>query len=70
MRALLLVLVVLLVGCDTSMRTSTSALESIAARLSYIKDKHGMCYAVISSLSYGTYAVVSITDVPCEKVGL
>jgi hypothetical protein len=60
----------LLVGCNNSVKPSERETGNIAERLSYVKDQHGICYAVVSSSTYGFMDVASITAVPCEKVGL
>jgi len=44
--------------------------EHLAAKIYYLKDKVGLCYAAIDSLSSNSYVITSITEVDCEKVGL
>lgn len=42
-----------------------------SSNISYIKDKqYGLCYATLGSSSWGGKIIVSITNVPCNKVGL
>lgn len=60
----------LLVGCGAPVPSSKGDLKNASAGLRYFKDKHGLCYAAINSISYFGYEVTSITAVPCEKVGL
>jgi hypothetical protein len=43
--------------------------RDIAAELRYVKDKHQLCYAVLDSES-DMSSVLSVTSVPCDKVGL
>lgn len=38
--------------------------------MTYFKDQYGICYARLASLTYSGYFTISITTVPCEKVGL
>jgi len=47
--------------------------ENTIPNLTYIKDNHGICYAVINNVTYnGTYPniIKSITTVDCKKVDL
>lgn len=44
--------------------------QELASHISYIKDGHGICYALLASASYGAFNIVSLTIVPCDKVGL
>jgi uncharacterized lipoprotein YajG len=62
--------VLLLAGCNTSVQPSTAERANIADRLSYLKDRHGICYAVVSSATYGFSEVASIATVPCAQVNL
>ena len=43
--------------------------RDVAADLRYVKDEHQVCYAVLDSES-DTSVVLSLTSVPCDKVGL
>jgi len=62
---------VLLAGCDPVPRAvKPDGLDKLANSISYIKDGHGLCYAVLSTASYGAMNVASIANVPCDKVGL
>lgn len=63
-------LTTVLAGCSIQDKTSQEKAAEIADKLTYTKDKHGVCYATIGSLSYGANVVTSITAVPCEMVGL
>lgn len=62
----------LLAGCEPVTRTSSpETVGGIATNITYFRDdQHGICFAMLQSASYGFYNVVSITTVPCEKVGL
>lgn len=61
---------VLLAGCNTAVKPSAGESTNIADRITYLKDRHGVCYAAVSSATYGFMEVASITTVPCEQVGL
>lgn len=63
-------LTAMLAGCSVQDKTSAEKAAEIANKLTYVKDKYGLCYATIGSYSYGANIVTSITAVPCEKVGL
>jgi hypothetical protein len=43
--------------------------RDIVGELRYVKDKHQLCYAVLDSES-DVSTVLSLTSVPCDKVGL
>ena len=43
--------------------------RDIAAELRYVKDRHQLCYAVLDSES-DMSSVLSVTNVPCDRVGL
>lgn len=38
--------------------------------IKYMKDSKGLCYAYSNSRTYYGYVTFSISNVPCEKVGL
>ena len=63
-------LTAVLAGCSIQNKTSQEKAAEIADKLTYTKDRHGVCYATIGSISYAANVVTSITAVPCEKVGL
>lgn len=63
-------LIAVLISCDANQHSNTADNGQLLSTISYFKDVHGLCYASISSRTYGPYNVVSITNVPCEKVGL
>ena len=63
-------LTAVLAGCSIQDKTSAEKAAEIADKLTYVKDKHGICYATIGSYSYGANIVTSLATVPCEKVGL
>ncbi len=63
-------LVLMLTGCTQTSTPTANESAQIVDRLTYIKDRHGICYAAISSMTYGLSQVVSITAVPCDKVAL
>ena len=68
---LLLVIVSLCaVGCLPSELHHSPALKSsVSQKLRYIKDSRvDLCYAVVESVVSNAFVVVSITEVPCEKV--
>jgi hypothetical protein len=68
---LLLIALMMLVGCDPITNdTKPANVAKLAKHLAYFKDEHGICYAMISTASYGSYNVASIATVPCEKVDL
>jgi hypothetical protein len=58
--------VLLLSGCEVTEKS----LPLDPNALTYSKDRHGICYASLSSTTSHGLKVVSITDVPCEKVRL
>lgn len=56
-------------ACNNPVAVSQSDATDIASRITYTKDRYGVCYAVIASVnSYGS--VNSITAVPCAQVGM
>lgn len=64
MKIKILVLTTLLItGCDDQSYYDNQA-HDILSMLSYVKDKHGICYAVRGGVN------PSLTTVPCEKVNL
>ena len=47
-----------------------TSLQKPVENITYFKDKVGICYASLASDNSGGHKVISITAVPCEKVGL
>ena len=73
----ILAMVIVLSGCDVKINTSAHLsnkkddMEDLSSKLTYFKDKHGVCYAVLPSTTYnGNIAniVNSIAVVDCNKV--
>lgn len=61
----------LLAGCDPlTHEVQPEVAEDAVKRFSYAKDDFGICYAMTSSRTSHGLAVLSITDVPCDKVKL
>jgi hypothetical protein len=59
----------LLVACEGGDSPNPTVAKSAAANIVYTKDpRSGLCFGSITSRSYSGYEVVSITNVPCEKV--
>jgi len=58
------------VGCGKSYSDlQDERLENLSANISYHKDdRTGLCFAAISSRTYGADTVVSIANVPCANV--
>lgn len=58
-----------LASCTNPKKMSDETSKKVLDSISYTKDENtGLCFAVISSInSYGN--IVSLTDVPCEKIG-
>lgn len=63
-------LAVAMSGCTIPTEVGESATQSVVKNLSYAKDKYGVCYAMISSVTYGGHESISITAVPCKQVHL
>lgn len=59
-----------LISCSLSSKISDDSAKQIVNNIIYIKDSHGICYAAINNMTYNGYFVISLTNVPCEKVGL
>lgn len=58
-------------GCNPIPRAvNQSDAQQLADKITYIKDQHGLCYAMLATASYGANNVASIANVPCDKVGL
>jgi hypothetical protein len=57
-------------GCTLSRQPTPRDMAAMAESIVYFQDVHGICYASITSYAYGVNFVVSLTAVPCEKVGL
>lgn len=62
--------VLLLAGCTQAVTPTEGESARIADRITYIKDRHGVCYATVSSVTYGFTQVASIASVPCAQVNL
>lgn len=56
-------------SCTNHHKMSSETTKGALNSISYAKDEStGLCFAMISSVnSYGN--IVSLTDVPCEKIG-
>lgn len=69
MKLALLIVLALCTGCvDTHPVESTDAHE-VVAQLRYSRDfRTNLCFAMVSSTSYGGSRVVSIANVPCAAV--
>ncbi len=63
-------LITILTSCNAEQVNKPVNNGQLLSTISYFKDVHGLCYASISSRTYAVFNVVSITNVPCEKVGL
>ncbi len=59
-------------GSSSPVHTGLSEADDaeLAKKMTYFRDRHGICYAAIASVAYWPLATVSIATVPCEKVGL
>jgi len=58
----------LLGACSVATTSSDRDIEGVKKSMVYFQDDFGICYASISTLSYGATAIISITSVPCEKL--
>ena len=66
---LLLLTMAISTACEGGDPTSKETAKRTALNITYSKDdRTGLCFGSITSTSYSSYKVVSITDVPCEKV--
>ena len=66
----LILISVLLIGCSVQTVPKEDDVNNALNNLAYGKDKHGICYAMINSMGHNGYESISITAVPCDKVGL
>ncbi len=67
----LLLIVLTLAGCDPMPNdTKPANVAALGKHMSYFRDDYGLCYAMVSTASYGAFNVASIASVPCDKVGL
>ena len=72
----ILVAAVLLTGClePDAVRTKPEDAQSLVDHITYVKDKHGICYAVVSVVRVSTRGGfaenIMMAAVPCDKVGL
>lgn len=56
-------------GCTRPNKATDEENQKIIDVISYIKDPNtGLCFATIKSQSSNGYQVISITNIPCEKV--
>jgi len=62
------ILFLLFGACSITTTSSDRDIESVKKSMIYFQDDFGICYASISTLSYGVTATISITSVPCEKL--
>lgn len=62
-------LTTVLAACSAPVTTSQEEARNVTDSLTYAKDKHGVCYAVLGSFN-GHLTVNSIASVPCDAVGL
>lgn len=64
-------IIFLATGCknaNTRMATEEENKKVVDA-ISYIKDKEtDLCFATIKSTSYAGWEIISITNVPCDKI--
>ena len=73
---LALALALLLTGClePEAVATKPEDAQSLVDHIVYVKDKKGICYAVVSAQRMSTSASivenVMLTSVDCEKAGL
>lgn len=51
-------------GCNSPVKVEVGKAKSIVDTLTYVRDS-GVCFAVVSSQTYGAYEVNAITAVPC-----
>jgi hypothetical protein len=70
MNRLFLLGVIFISACTVSEKVSSGVASDVTEELTYFKDKHGLCYATISSQTHIVYQVISIANVPCNSVGL
>lgn len=63
-------LAVLLAGCTQVSTTDKNAAVSVANQVTYVRDdRSDLCFAILSSKTYGGWYSVSITNVACtDKV--
>ena len=62
-------LTTLLASCTLPVSLDSYENVDIAENISYVKDKRtGLCFATIASTSMGFFSIISITEVPCDKV--
>lgn len=59
-----------IVGCNSPQAISPETQKKVVTHLSYIRDQHGLCYAVATSYGYYGYETNSIANVPCAAVQL
>ena len=56
-------------ACEGGSSPSTSAAKSAAHSIVYSKDsRSGLCFGSVTSTTHAGFSVMSITNVPCEKV--
>lgn len=67
MKIAVVIVLALLSSCAAPRRVDS---HNYGNKLSYFKDGYGLCYAALASSSYGGSYIVTITNVPCDKVGL
>lgn len=74
MTFLSVLLCVFLCACTPSPdKTSKNTAQDLVDALTFVKDKHGICYGVatVTKISYKDYAMSQmLTVVDCQKVGL
>lgn len=64
------IMLAMLASCTVRSPASDADLADTAKQIRYLKDRFGLCYATVNSVTYGSYTVISITNVPCADVGL
>lgn len=69
MKLLFVALSIWIAGCTNSLPPSEWNLSDAAKDVRYFKDKHGICYAAITSQSWEVLYILAFTSVPCEKIG-
>ena len=57
---------VFLFSCQQTVKSDTDSIEN---KIVYFRDtRTGLCFGAINSISYASYAVTSITCVPCDSL--
>jgi hypothetical protein len=67
----LTIVAISIIGCkNTNTRTATDEEnKKIVDSISYVKDRDmGLCFATIKSLSFSGHEIISIANVPCDRI--